>query len=109
MFSWSPRQRVRIEHIDAEAEVLINHFGVEAYSEARRRELEASSDAIAEDWDRIALAVARKTGKRIGLDTATLMAVEADFGDPSDSAGPALEPRKVDPIDELKRLIGDRE
>ena len=38
MFSWSPRQRVRIEHIDAEAEALINHFGVEAYSEARRRE-----------------------------------------------------------------------
>jgi hypothetical protein len=44
MFSSSPRQGVRIEHIDAEAERLISYFGVEAYAEARRREYE-SSDA----------------------------------------------------------------
>ena len=64
MFSWLPRQRARIEHIDAEAEALIGYFGVEAYCEARRRELEASSDAIAEDWGRVALMVARKTEGR---------------------------------------------
>jgi hypothetical protein len=53
------------------------------------------------------LAVARKTGKRIGLDTATRTAPDADLRGQSDSASPEIEPRKVDPIDELKRLIGD--
>jgi len=89
MFSWSPRQRVRIEHIDAEAEALINHFGVEAYSEARRREREASSDAIAEDWDRVALMVARKTEGRA-------------------QSTPEREPAsKVDQIEELMRIVGE--
>ena len=73
MFSSSPRQRLRIEHIDAEAEALIGYFGVEAYCEARRRERGASSEAIARDWGRVARAVARKTKRRIGLDTAPRM------------------------------------
>jgi hypothetical protein len=60
IFRWLPRQRARIEHIDAEAEALIGCFGIGAYSEARRRELEASSDAIAAGWGRVALAIARK-------------------------------------------------
>jgi len=63
MFSSSPRQRLRIEHIDAEAEALIGYFGVEAYCEARRRERGASSEAIARDWGRVARAVARKDEK----------------------------------------------
>jgi hypothetical protein len=63
MFSRSPRQGLRIEHIDAEAEALINYFGVEAYLEARRRERQASSDEIAEDWNRVALVVARIVGE----------------------------------------------
>jgi len=41
------------------------------------------------------------------LYTATRMAVDADLGDRSETAGPALEPKKVDPIDELKRLVVD--
>jgi hypothetical protein len=78
MFWWSPRRRVRIEHIDAEAEALIGYFGLEAYSEARRREREASSDAIAEDWDRVALMVARNTeGQAPGMpDAAVAVAVD---------------------------------
>ena len=64
IFRWLPRQRARIEHIDAEAEALIGYFGIGAYSEARQRELEASSDAIAEDWGRVALAIARKAEGR---------------------------------------------
>ncbi len=59
---WPPRRRARIESIDAEAEALIRDLGAAAYSEARCREYEASSDAIAKDWDRVALAVARKIG-----------------------------------------------
>ena len=95
LFSSSPRQRLRIEHIDAEAEALIGYFGVEAYCEARRRERGASSDGIARDWGRVARAVARKTKRRIGLDTATTMGMYAHLG--------------VDPTDNLRRLVGKLE
>ena len=54
------RRRARITSIDAEAEALISGLGFDAYNEARRREIEASSDAIARDWDRVAQAIARK-------------------------------------------------
>ena len=47
---------------------MINDFGVDAYFEARRREHEASSDAMAKDWGQIASAVARKMSKRIDVD-----------------------------------------
>ena len=39
-----------MEQIDEEARAMINDFGVDAYGEARRREHEASSDAMAKDW-----------------------------------------------------------
>ena len=66
MLSWLARRRARIVRLDAEAEALIRDLGDRAYSEARR-------------WGRGALAVARETGKRVGLDTATRMAMDADF------------------------------
>ena len=61
----------------------------------------------------MALAVARKTGKRIGLDTSTRMAINAVSA--PDRDGPSL-PRSEDreahipssetsPVDELKRLL----
>ena len=67
MFSRLPRRFARIEQIDAEAEALIAYFGSAAYSEARQRQLQASSDAIAEDWSRVARAVARKTKAQSSL------------------------------------------
>jgi hypothetical protein len=102
MFSWLPRQRARIEHIDAEAEALICYYGAGAYSEARRRELEASSDAIAEDWDRVALMVARKTEGRAVRQTRERQATDR----PERQATRAT---RADPIDELKRMIGGEE
>jgi hypothetical protein len=54
------RRRARIERIAAEAETLFCGLGVAAYSEARRREHEASSDAIAEDWALVALTARRR-------------------------------------------------
>ncbi len=77
------RQAERLAQADAEA--LIRAHGSEAYSEARRRE----RDVVLPDgtthagrtpahWRRVALIVARMTGKRTGLDTATRMAEEAD-------------------------------
>ena len=127
MFSWSPRQRVRIENIDAEAEAFIGYFGGKAYSEARRREREASSDAIAEDWSSVALLVARKiegrvqsmagsgavlgtTGKPGRLDMAIKMAMDADFSTHSDATGAGSQQTsdnapRVDPIEKLRRIV----
>jgi hypothetical protein len=62
MFWWLPRRRARIKRLDAEAEALICELGVDAYAEARHREYEASSDAIARDWARVAVAIAKRTG-----------------------------------------------
>ncbi len=66
MLSWLRRRRERIERIDAEADALLHNLGAAAYSGARRREHEASSDAMANHWHRVALATAKKTGKRVG-------------------------------------------
>jgi hypothetical protein len=52
-------------------------FGATAYSQARRREHEASSNAMAREWNRVALAVARKTGQTVGLNASTRIAMDA--------------------------------
>jgi hypothetical protein len=79
MLSWLRRRRATAERIDAEADVLIGELGIDAYAEARRREHESSGDAIALWWSRVALAIAHKTGKRIGLDTSTRLAMNTVF------------------------------
>jgi hypothetical protein len=61
---WSSRRRAKIQRIEAEAEMLLRDLGDAAYSEARRREQEASSDTIAEDWRLVASAVARLSARR---------------------------------------------
>ena len=63
-------RRERTERIEAEADALIDSFGRAAYSEARWRERTASCNFIVDEWDRVALAVARKTGEHVGTDTA---------------------------------------
>ena len=79
MLSWLRHRRATAERIDAVADALIGELGVEAYAEARRREYESSGDAIALRWNRVALAVAHKTGERIGLDTSTRLAMNTVF------------------------------
>ena len=107
--SWLRRRRAKIERIEAEAEALVRDVDDRAYSEARRREHEASSDAIAKDWSRVALAVARKTGKRVELDAATRRASDADFSLREDEAASIEHPphAKTDPIEELARIAGE--
>ena len=73
--------------IDAEADALIGELGVEAYAEARRREYESSNDALALRWNRTAFAVGRKSGKLVGLDTSTRMAMNAVFAPDCEHAG----------------------
>src|SRR5271156_2586927 len=79
MNTWAPSKRARIERIDLEAEALIRDLGDQAYHEARRREHEASSDAIAEDWALVAKAIARKTGSRVGLNLSTQLEMNTFF------------------------------
>ena len=79
MTTWAPSKRARNERIDAEADALIRDLGDCAYQEARRREHEASSDAIAEDWALVARAIARKTGSRVGLNLSTQLAMNTFF------------------------------
>lgn len=79
MSTWAPSRRARMERIDAEADALIRDLDDRAYQEARRREHEASSDAIAEDWALVAKAIARKTGSRVGLNLSTQLEMNTFF------------------------------
>jgi hypothetical protein len=79
MNTWAPSKRARNERIDAEADTLIRDLGDQAYQEARRREHEASSDAIAQDWALVAKAIALKTGSRVGLNLSTQLAMNTFF------------------------------
>jgi hypothetical protein len=109
MLSWLRRRRETAVRIDAEADALIDELGVEAYAEARRREYESSDDAIALRWNQIALAVGRKSGKLVGLDTSTRMAMNAAFA-PDRVAARARKPQpysELSQVDELKSTAPD--
>jgi hypothetical protein len=86
---------------------LLRLLGSDAYREARWREHIASSDSMAQEWGLISLAIARKCGRPIGLDTSTRMANNAAF--PPDREPAAIgKPRphsKVSPLDELNRIL----
>ena len=80
MLQWLRRRRQAERLAQADAEALVRDHGAEAYREVRERE----RDVILPDgtthagrtpahWWRVALIVARMTGKRVGVDTATRM------------------------------------
>src|SRR5271166_5039361 len=107
MLSWLPQRRARTERIDAEAEALIGDFGIAAYSEARRREQEASSEPIARDWGLVAAAVAQKTGRRIGPDASIRMAMNAALAPESHQAAARERPSSAEgaPAEESEREL----
>ena len=107
MLSWLPRRNARIE-IEAEAEALIRDFGEAAYSEACRREHEASSHTIARDWGSVALAVARLIGNRADVDPLVRLAMNAILVPDREDAAPhrrrslpGLTPRKPRSLPDL--------
>ena len=100
MFSWVRRRRERNERVESKARNLIRAFGLDAYSEARLGQRRAGDEAPAKEWRDVALAISRMTGRRVGLDTATRMAMEADL-----SRAPQPEP---DQLDELRRILDDK-
>jgi hypothetical protein len=50
--------------IELEADILISNSGADAYRVARDRADESSSQEMAKDWSRVAVAIERKTRKR---------------------------------------------
>ena len=104
MSTWAPSRRARMERIDAEAEILICELGDCAYQEARRREHEASSDAIAEDWALVAKAIARKTGSRVGLNLSTQLAMNTFFVLDREPDAPRKPRPRPEPAPEPDRL-----
>jgi hypothetical protein len=99
MLPWLRRRRERVQRIEAEAEELVRLLDADAYGEARWREQTASSRAMAQEWNLIAMAIARQTGRRMGLNVSTQMAMNAVFA-------PDREPaeRKPRPPSELAPL-----
>ena len=53
-----------MEQVQAEAEGLIHELGTAAFTAARTREHESSSEIMAQHWSRIASAIARMTDKQ---------------------------------------------
>jgi hypothetical protein len=103
--AWLRQRRERAERIEDEAYELIRLLGDDAYAEARRREHTASSSATAREWNLIALAIARSTGRRIGLDLSTPMAMNAVFVPDREPDGRTPRPSaELHPADELKRV-----
>jgi hypothetical protein len=99
------RRRERIERIETEADELVRLLGDDAYSEARWREHTASSSASAQEWNLIAMAIARQTGRRIGLDLSTQMAMNAVFAPDREPDEHKPQPHaEVAPINELQRI-----
>jgi len=115
MLSWLRRRRENARRAEADAVTLIAEGRLGAYSEARQRQQDAHNAESFAHWGRVALAVARKTGRRVGLDTGTRMAMDAEpFGaSPADVSGELDQDRErgsdktveVDPIAELRRII----
>ena len=117
MLKWLRRRQQAERLAQADAEALIRDHGGAAYSEARERE----RDVILPDgtthagrtpahWRRVALIVAKRTGHRIGLDTATRMAKDADFSPDRRSVDPRplIPSPPLRPLDGLKRILSRR-
>ena len=109
MLTWLRRRCEEARRAEADASALIaaDHFG--AYSEARQRQQDAHNPESFAHWGRVARAVSRRTGKRLGLDTATRMASDANYGSYLGTfASPPHAPvPELDPLDELVRLTSE--
>src|SRR5271166_5537150 len=105
MRRWLRRRWERVDRVEGEADELVRLLGDDAYSEARWREHTASSSAMAQEWNLVALAIARQTGRRIGLDLSTRMAMNAVFVPDREPDRCRPRPSELDPVDELKRIV----
>lgn len=80
MFQWLLRGRAAKRLAQADAEVLVRDHGVDAYGEARARELDVvladgttHAGRTPAHWRSVALIVARRTGTRVSLNALSRM------------------------------------
>ncbi len=78
MFAWIARRRGAAERAEKDAIALIAEQGAGAYDEARRRERDASDAEESMRWRRAEVAIARQTGRRVGLDAARRRMFDGD-------------------------------
>ena len=74
---WQKLRAARRAAIATDAEVLRVMHGDAAYYEARRRE-NAGAPEESNHWQAVALAIARRADRKVGLDTATRVAERED-------------------------------
>ena len=116
MLQWLRRRQQAARLAQADAEALIRDHGAEAWREARQRERDVilpdgttHAGRMPAHWRRVALIVANRTGHRVGLDTATRMAKDADFSPDQKSGGPPAHVHSPppDPLKELKHSLAE--
>ncbi len=108
MFARIERRRKIARQAETEARTLIAEHGAGAYVEARRRERDAVGSEDAVRWRRAAIVNAKRTGRRIGLDTATRMAANADMSAKAEvttPSRPAAPLHEIDPLAEVAATI----
>ncbi len=109
MLRWLRRRQQAERLALADAEALIRDHGAGAYGEARQRQQDAHNAETFAHSGRVIRTVARLIGRRIGLDTATRMAMDADFSERAERSTPECEPAPiVDPIEDLMRIVGEQ-
>jgi sulfite reductase beta subunit-like hemoprotein len=104
ILSWLRRRRERKQRIEARARTLLEELGSEAFGEAVSLERRSKSFGERREWRDVAIVIARMSSRGVE----TRMAINTDFSDPAAPTAAKIEPRKVDQIGELKRLIGQR-
>lgn len=71
------RKRSSLNLVESDVVALIQSFGAAAYDEARTRAHEARLGKVVDDnrpdghWDKVRREIGRRTGRQVGLDTAT--------------------------------------
>lgn len=73
----TPRKRAVLSLLESDVNSLLQAFGNGAYDEARTRAREARLGKVVDGnrpdghWDKVRREIARRTGREVGLDTAT--------------------------------------
>lgn len=79
--AWSRRRLDRDRLVQADARSLVERFGERAYDVARGRVVEAHRGTVLDldrppgHWTRVKVRVAEMSGREVGVDTATRMAM----------------------------------
>ena len=79
MLSWWRHRQEQARLVRNSVDTLMFSFGREAYGEARMRavfamrERSESGDRAAAHWQNVRAEIGRRTGRKVGLDTATRM------------------------------------